>query len=531
MNHPGSATPPVRQFSSARAHRADGRRVPRLQPLSLVLSLMLAASVALPVAAQQAADSLAGTAVVSGAVYDSLSGRPLAGALVQLTTSDLRGRVSRDTTNLLGSFSIADVKPGEYIIGFTHPFLDSLGLEAPPMKLRVDGSKPLQLSLAIPTPLAIRARLCPDASPADSSGLMLGFLRDADTGRHLDSGTVILAWTEVRVSNDNKSIVPVRRSATARVNRSGWYALCGVPTAGPLAAHAESGENRSGFIDVRVPARGVLHRDFDLPLGTAAVAVARADSDTVRTEARRSDAVAVRRGSSRVAGSVRDRNGKPLGGARVMVWGTDIATNARDDGSFLLDKLPAGTQTLEARHIGYAARRVVVDLSSQRTDSVTVMLDKVADVLGEVTVYGEPSALSKKLEGFRQRMRAGWGHFFTRADIQKRRPIRFTAMLQGIPGITVQPVGAFGYQVVPTVRSTRCSTTIVVDGHRLPRFLTGDYDDLNSWIWLDDVVGIEIYPHGEGAPAEYGGWGFCPVVLVWTSPDADVLDRADAGRQ
>jgi hypothetical protein len=228
---------------------------------------------------------------------------------------------------------------------------------------------------------------------------------------------------------------------------------------------------------------------------------------------------------------VRDRNGKPLGGARVMVWGTDIATNARDDGSFLLDKLPAGTQTLEARQIGYAARRVVVDLSSNRTDSVTVMLDKVADVLGEVTVYGEPSALSKKLEGFRRRMRAGWGHFITRADIQKRGPIRFTDMLVGIPGITVQPVGAFGYQLMPTIRSTHCTTTIVVDGHRLPRFLTGDYDDLNSWIWLDDVVGIEIYPHGTGAPAEYGGWGFCPVVLVWTSPDADVLDRADAGRQ
>lgn len=496
---------------------------------SLVLLLMLVASAAPPVAAQQAVDSPSSTAVVTGTVYDSLSGRPLAGALVQLTTSDRRGRVSSSRTNLLGSFSIADVKPGEYIIGFTHPFLDSLGLEVPPMIVQVDGESSLPLSLAIPTPLAIRARLCPDTSPADSSGLMLGFLRDADTGRHLDSGTVILEWTEVRVSKDTKSIVPVRRSATAPVNRSGWYALCGVPTAGPLAAHAESGENRSGFIDVRVPARGVLHRDFDLPLGTAAVAVVQADSDTVTTRARRSGTATVRRGSARIAGSVRDRNGKPLGGARVMVWGTDVATNARDDGSFLLDGLPAGTQTLEARQIGYAARRVVVDLSSQRTDSVTVMLDKVADVLGEVTVYGEPSALSKKLEGFRQRMRAGWGHFITRADIQRRQPIRFTNMLIGIPGISVQPVGAFGYQLAPSVRSTHCTVTIVVDGHPLPRFLTGDYDDLNSWIWLDQVVGIEVYPHGTGAPAEYGGWGFCPVVLVWTSPDADVLDRADGG--
>jgi hypothetical protein len=507
-------------------------QVHRANPLLIALVGTMLLFHAAPAIAQLEVDTVPSSTMVSGTVYDSLSGRPLAGALVQLTAGDLHGRVSSDRTDLLGNFSIGDVKPGDYIIGFTHPFLDSLGLEVPPRRLHLDGTASPTISLATPRPPSVLAQLCPAAGPSDSTGLMLGFLRDADTGAHLDGGTVILEWVEVRVTDDKKAITPVRRSLKVDADARGWYAICGIPTAGPVAAYAEGANSRTGSIDVRVPPRGILHRDFNIPRGAAAVTVADAtpDSGSDSTKESGTRTTPARSGRARVAGTVRDRSGKPLGGARVMVWGTDVAANARDDGTFVLDKLPSGTQTLEARHIGYAARRVVVDLSSHRTDSVTVMLDKIADVLGEVTVYGEPSALSRKLEGFRQRMRAGWGRFFTRADIQKRAPMRFTDMLRGIPGIAVRPVGAFGYQLASSIPSSHCAPTIVVDGHQLPRFLTGDYDDLNSYIWLDQVVGIEVYSHGTGAPAEFGGWGFCPVVLVWTSPDADIFDHADRGK-
>jgi hypothetical protein len=276
----------------------------------------------------------------------------------------------------------------------------------------------------------------------------------------------------------------------------------------------------------------LLHRDFNIPRGAAAITVVPTGiSDASNRDVGKKEIVPTRRGRARLTGLVYDRSGRPLNGAQLHIWGSDASTSTDDAGRFSLNALPAGTQTLEARQIGYAPKRVPVDLSSDRTTSVVVSLDKIADVLSEVKVYGEPSALSKKLEGFRQRMRAGWGRFFTRADIQKRGPIRFTDMLVGLPGVTVQPVGAFGYQLVPSIRSTHCGVTIVLDGHRLPRFLSGDYDDLNSYVWLDQVVGIEVYSNGLGAPAEYGGWSTCPVVLIWTSPDADVLDRAGGGGQ
>jgi hypothetical protein len=430
---------------------------------------------------------------------------------------------------------MSGVRPREYLVGFTHPFLDSLGLDVPPLKLKVEASTPLRLSLAIPTAVAVRAQLCPAAQGADSSGLMLGFLRDADSGLHLGSGSVVLEWTEVVVSTDGKSIVPERRSVSAEATSAGWYALCGVPTAGPIAARAEVGGSTTGYVDVKVPVRGVLHRDFNIPRGAAAVAVAPADSSG---EAGRSEVAPIRRGRARVMGIVRDRSGRPLHGARVLVWGSDATGSTDDDGHFSLAGLPAGTQTLEARYIGYAPKRVAVDLSSERTASVAVTLDKIADVLSEVTVYGEQSALSKKLAGFRQRMRAGWGRFITRADIEQRAPIRLTDLLRGTPGIRVRPRGTFGYVLASSDSSCR-GVPVYVDGHRLMGKGGGgsgdindnDFISVNDLVWLDWVVGIEVYSDGFGAPAEYGGWGFCPRVLIWTSMDADILDRAGGGGQ
>ena len=491
-------------------------------PSAIATLVILLALPSGSVAAQQTTTTDTTLVTVSGTVYDSLGARPLAGALVQLAMTDLHGSVLSARTDLTGSFHIRAVHPGEYIVGFTHPFLDSLGLERPPMKLTVDGSTPIQLSLAIPSPLTVRAQLCPATQPTDSSGLILGFLRDADSGMHLDSGTVVLEWTEVTVSKNGKSIRPERRSATARASSAGWYALCGIPTAGPIAAHAEIGKDVSGYVDIEVPPRGVLHRDFSIPRGTAAVAMTPTDTG----HASETSAVRIRHGRARVAGTVLDRNGKPLHGARLLVWGSDIGASTDDDGRFSLAGLPAGTQTLEARQIGYAPKRVAVDLASDRTASVTMTLDKVADVLDQVTVYGEPSALSRKLAGFRQRMRAGWGRFITRADIEKRAPIRFTDLLRGIPGIEVYPIGAFDYGV----RSSRpggCRPFIYVDGHRLVGPAQTDMDAINDLVWLDYVVGVEVYSTSIYAPPEFGGPRCGGSIVVWTSPDARALARAD----
>jgi hypothetical protein len=486
----------------------------RLATLSVVPALIaLTALQPAPAAAQRAS--------VFGTVYDSLNARPLAGALIQLGTSDLHGRVLNARTDSEGRFHLEMVQPGEYIVAFTHPFLDSLGLEVPPRRLVIDEqTAQIQFALAIPTPLAVRAQICPATTPADSSGLMLGFLRDADTDVHLDSGTVLLEWTEVIVSGDG--IRAERKSASASATSAGWYAICGLSTAGPISARAEVGGNASGYIDIRVPPRGMLHRDFSIPIGDAAITVATADTEDVADSTVVTPAP-VRRGNSSVSGVVRNENGEPLGGAQLMVWGNGNTATARDDGRFVISGLPAGTQTVEARYVGFAPTRVTVDLVSGRTVSTTITMSEHADVLDEVTVYGAARQLANDLAGFNQRRKLGFGRFITRADIEKKNPIRFTDLLRETPGLRIVATGGLDYAIVAShggIAGGACQPLVFINGTVLV-----NSEGIDMMVEPQEIAAVEIYNGvGETPPQFRGGMrGECGSIAIWTAPNLPLL--------
>ena len=466
-----------------------------------------------PVAAQRA--------TVFGTVYDSLNGQPLAGARVQVGSTDLHGAVLGATTDSQGRFRMDRVRPGEYLVAFTHPFLDSLGLEVPPRTLSItEETAQLQFALAIPTMLAIRAQLCPATPAIDSSGLMLGFLRDADTDAHLDSGAVFLEWTEVVVGEDG--IRSERKSASARATSAGWYAICGLSTAGPISARAEVGKSASGYIDVRVPPRGILHRDFSIPMGDAAVIVAAVDSDDVADSAVVSPAP-LRRGSSALSGVVRNEQGDPLGGANVMVWGSGSNTTTRDDGRFALTGLPAGTQTVETRFVGYAPKRVTVDLVSGRNIPTIITMSERADVLDPVTVYGAERQLANDLAAFNQRRKLGFGRFITRADIEKRRPLRFTDLLRSTPGLRIVAIGGADYTIVAAssgMMGGACRPLIYING-----ILLANSDGLDMMVDPQEVAAVEIYSGmGETPPQFRGGLqNECGSVAIWTAPNLPLI--------
>ena len=79
-----------------------------------------------------------------------------------------------------------------------------------------------------------------------------------------------------------------------------------------------------------------------------------------------------------LSGTVKARDGRPLQGARVSLWGSDAQSATGASGSFALSGLPAGTYALEVRAIGYAPKRVPVTLSSRLPNAVGVVLDQHA---------------------------------------------------------------------------------------------------------------------------------------------------------
>lgn len=64
-----------------------------------------------------------------------------------------------------------------------------------------------------------------------------------------------------------------------------------------------------------------------------------------------SNAAAVMSGTGSISGSVTDENGKPVA-AQIYVLGTNISGQALEDGSFSLEDVPAGQQTIAIAHQG-----------------------------------------------------------------------------------------------------------------------------------------------------------------------------------
>jgi hypothetical protein len=482
-----------------------------------LLASLHSTALARPTAVAGQPDTPVAAAVVSGVVFDSLDGKPLAGALVQVVARGENARAWNATSGADGAFAIPGVPRGLYIVGFMHPVLDSLGLTVQPRTIEVSADDAVDVKLAIPSAHTIRQLLCDGTHPSDSTGLLLGFIRDADTGAPLPGATAVVTWPELVVK---KGIHTERRKVPIRSNDAGWYALCGAPADGPLAAHAELGKDASGVIEVNVPPGGVLRRDFYVPRGAAAVAVSDSQKSDNDRKAPASAELVIRHGNARLSGVVRNAQGQPLSGAQLLVWGSGISGSTRDDGSFTLSGLPAGTQALEARYVGYAPRRVAVDLASNETRSVTVTLDQRADVLDQVTVYGKATKRRGDINGFLERRLRGMGHYFTRADIARMQPFEFTDIMRRIPGIKLVPTSYFDFTILSSRGagvnpSGTCQPTIYVDGTRLI-----DDTGINAMLLPGDVAALEVYPGPAGAPAQYSD-GKCGSILVWTGPDPD----------
>lgn len=468
---------------------------PRVVAMSAAIALV-APSV---VPAQQAAapDTSAGT-VVSGDVYDSVDVAPIGDAMVQMISQSNAAVSFTSTSDSVGHYRIAHVPPGKYILGFLDETLSELGLSAVERIVEV-GSAPVDnVRLATPGSEAMHDRICGRAADGDSSGVMVGFVRDAASGTPLGMSTVVAVWN--RIAIDQRGVHNDRHQVPAKTAPSGWFAVCGLPSDRALETRAELGSRATGFIEVRLPRRGVLVRDFDL------------GSDTVLAANHEKGASplgeSLRHGTAQLIGTVADSTGRLLAGAHVTLWGSSTAITTTD-GRFFLDSLPSGTGTLESQYLGFEPVRVVVDLAPGRTDTVRITMKKSVHVLAAVKVEGKLGL--ERYQEFNDRRKTGVGHYYTADDIAKTRPVLLTDFFYTVSGVRVQPVSGADYELFSTQGggiSDMCSPAIWVNGVRLRE------GGLNEVVRPEDVTGIEVYD-ASTAPQQYR-IGECGVVLIWT---------------
>jgi hypothetical protein len=448
------------------------------------------ATLCFPIATLSAQGSIAGT------ITDSMHHRRLDGALVQVVADSSRFSKSV-TSDSLGKFRFDSVPAGSYIIGFFHPTLDSLGLELSPRRIVVRQGAELHTDLMIPSAWSVETQLCRGTPMLDSTGLLLGHLRDADT-QQPRTGTVTVFWSELSIGQGGMK--RERQQIPVKTDAMGWFALCGLPTDAELNAFAVAGDEESGSVAIRVPAGGLLMRDFLVSHADSTVSVYAAGDTTPTTV--RIPVATLRRGSARLSGVVRDYKGKPVNNASVSVPGTGVEGRTQDTGAYTLSNLPAGTQPVEVRVIGLEPKSVTVDLARHHLTTLDITLDRPVQTLDAVRVYGTGNS---RLAEFERRVKAGWGHILTPGDIEKRHAFKTTDLFRTIPGVRVVP-GRFG----DVVLLRNCRPTVYVNGMRMDDNAATDIDQLAN---PEEITGVEVYTTAS-RPMEF--WGNnCGSVVIW----------------
>ncbi len=87
-------------------------------------------------------------------------------------------------------------------------------------------------------------------------------------------------------------------------------------------------------------------------------------------------------------GKIVDGNGQPLIGANVVIKGTTVGTITNIDGNYLLQKIPAGTQTIVASFIGFAGFEQSVVIEDGKTTTFNFTLEEDIATLEELVVIG-----------------------------------------------------------------------------------------------------------------------------------------------
>jgi hypothetical protein len=223
---------------------------------------------------------------------------------------------------------------------------------------------------------------------------------------------------------------------------------------------------------------------------------------------------------------------EPIDGARLVLLdstGTALAvTVTSTDGKFAFHLPRIGEYRLLVSRIGYppiTTRRFIVD--STFTARVSVSLPSTPLTLDTITVIA--SGVEKRLQyladaGFYRRRKVGFGHYLTRADIDKRDALIMSDLLHDMPGVRVTCTGPRNCSITMRAANTmflrgKCEPSVVLDGVVLRAGGVGSRGDLS----LDDLINpfnveaLEVYPGPAGVPVQYSGYlSPCGAIIVWS---------------
>ena len=460
---------------------------------SLRFAILATSSVLL---ARPAAAQTVGSGRLEGTVTDSVHARPLAGVRVVAVGADgrteSRGAAPTDTS---GRFHIDSLPLGRYLVGLESPLLDSLEITVAPREVAVSEGAAARVDLALPSAARLRSAVCSGATLAADRGVLYGHAVDATTEAPLAGAVITAVWRELTI--DRKTLKPenAQRFASVKTDSTGWYRVCGVPTGTRVSFVLQYRERSSAIVRAAIDdTLGILIRHLSL------------DTTGPVTDSESADTLSARAtGTARLAGVVRGTGGLPLASAELRVLGTRATARTDATGAYSLGNLPAGTQLLEVRHIGYAAVEKAFELRGGVTVNGDVGLQRVVN-LDSMRVVAVRSRYNEFNE---HRAHTTFGVFLDPEAMARQHDPWMSDVILKIPGFSVAGEGP-NAKVISSrgVGSNFCSSSnIVIDG--MPN---QSINDVNPFM----VGSVEAYREGEPTPPEYFDHKGCGMIVIWT---------------
>ena len=223
-----------------------------------------------------------------------------------------------------------------------------------------------------------------------------------------------------------------------------------------------------------------------------------------------------------ITGVIGDSVDVGIVGATVTIVGGPGIDVSAGDGAFRIANVPAGSQTVVARRIGFRPESLTVVVVPDSILTVRLRLESTAQRVAPVVITSSRVRYTGRMRGFNERRDRGIGRFFTASDIERRRPRVVTDLLRTLPGTRLTNVN--GQQVV-TFRGMRCAPLVWIDG--TPASV--GYLDVDLFT-PSSLAGIEVYPGPSTIPSELTwvrGKSNCGVIALWTKmPEGRVKQGA-----
>lgn len=470
---------------------------------------VVAVTIALLLARTSTLDAQRRVGALHGSVRERVGTRAARAAVVSLV--DAESESSATVTahpDAQGQFRFDSLPAGRYLIQVGVPALDSLDISLPAERIEIAPGKTTSFETTLPSGAKLRDAVCLGLRLGEEKVVVAGHATNADTGRPLAGADIVAAWVHNYIDRNTQAIVTQRRDASVKTGPYGEYRLCGVPSDVTLSLQLRYEDRASPIVRVAVSDdEGAAVRDLSLSPSTAATtrgldSVARVLSVEGRDSTRAELALV---GTARLTGEVRALTSEPVAGAEVRVRDARSTTLTDSAGRYVLDELPAGTQLLVVRRLGYPIVEVPVELRPARSVSRDVLLRRNV-VLDTMQVVGERA---KYPEFERNRRTNVFGQFLTREAIDKLHATETADLFINIFGFTALGRGSDARVVSNKAlrRHGECQEANVV--------INGAEGQSINHVPPNLIGAIEAYADESFVPARFEGRAQCGVVVIW----------------